>query len=295
MSTILVYGATGPQQRPVAERLLAGGFSVRLFVRDPSAPSIRPLVERGAEAAKGDFDDAASIRAATRGVDGVSLFVPFMRPNAAWGVEAIDAARALGVKRIVWNPTGSILDARIGNPSMDVRAEVYEHLVASGLDWVVIEPTAYLENFLMPALVESVKVRSVFTYPMPRGSRMQWISHEDVAQFVAKAFPTKEVSRERIAVSGPEALEGDEIAERLSRGLGKKVTFEPMPPVEFGRVLDATLGSGTGAAVVPFYEAVFANPSMFGSSVDLPAALARLPIEPTTVEAWARAHRALLG
>lgn len=287
-STVLVYGSTGPQQRPVAERLLAAGFSVRVLVRQ--AQAAEGLAALGAEVVVGDLSNPATLHDASRGVDAVSLFVPFMNPQPAFGRNALAAAQEAGVRRVVWNPTGAVPPARTGNPGMDVRLELKELLDAGGFDFVVIEPTAYLENFLMPALVEELKTRDSFAYPMPRASRMQWVSHDDVAQFIVKAFQTPSVTRTSIAVSGPESLTGDEIAERLGRGLGRSIRFRPMPPREFGDVLDRAIGPGTGDRVVGFYEALFEQPALFASNVDLGAALQQLPIEPTTVEAWARAR-----
>jgi hypothetical protein len=166
--------------------------------------------------------------------------------------------------------------------------------------WVVLDPECPLGHHAFvdsaangpwgTALVEELKSRDSFAYPMPPTARMHWVSHGDVAQFIVKAFQTPSVSRTSIAVSGPEALTGDEIAERMSKGLGRPIRFRAMPPREFGAVLDRAFGPGTGERVVGFYEAMFEQPALFSSNVDLSAALARLPIAPTTVEAWARAR-----
>lgn len=289
---LLVLGATGPQQRPVAERLLAEGFPVRLLVRDVAAASA--LARRGAEVVAGDLGDAASVRRAMAGVEGVSLFVPFMNPRPEFGHHVLDAARAAGVRRIVWNPTGAVPPGKTGHPGMDLRFELQQALASSDFDAVTIEPTAYLENFLMPALVEELKTKHTFAYPMPPTSAMQWVCHDDVAQFVVKAFQTPTLKRATVAVCGPERLTGDDIAERLSRGLGRTIRFRSMPPREFGEVLDRAMGPGTGERVVGFYEGLLAAPERFSSNVDLAAALERLPITPTTVEAWSRKLAALL-
>lgn len=291
--TVLVYGATGPQGRPVAEGLVQAGFRVKALVRDLGRGA--ELERLGVQLVVGDLSDPESLRRAHQGVQAVSLFVPFFAPRIEYGHHAIEAALQAGVERVVWNPTGTIPPARTGAPGLDVRLEVMALLEASGLDYVVVQPTAYMENFLMPGLVEELKTKRTFSYPMPPTSRMQWISHHDVAQFVVRAFQSPGLHRRVFEVSGPEALTGPEIAERLSRALERTILFRPMPPVEFGQVLDRAFGSGAGAAVVGFYEAIFADPTRFGSSVDLAKALAELPIEPTTIEAWARQRRALLA
>ncbi|MBN8611642.1 MAG: NmrA family NAD(P)-binding protein [Deltaproteobacteria bacterium] len=292
--TILVYGATGPQGRPVAERLLAAGHRVRVLARKPAAASA--LAAKGAQVVEGDLTRPETLLAASRGVDAISLFVPFLDPNPDYGLAALEAARTAGVRRIVWNPTGPIPPASTGNPGMDVRRIVFEKLSVPGaFDYVVLQPTAYLENFLMPALVAELRKTSTFAYPMPPTSAMQWICHDDVAQFAVEAFNRPTVKNTVFDVSGPESLTGDQIAVRMTAGLGRPIEFRAMPPAEFGSVLDAAYGPGAGARVVPFYEALFASPALFSSSVDLSIALEALPVKSTNVEQWSRTHASLLS
>ncbi len=52
MKTVLVYGATGWQSRPVAHKLLDAGFGVRVRTRHPEKAA--DLVARGAQIAQGD-------------------------------------------------------------------------------------------------------------------------------------------------------------------------------------------------------------------------------------------------
>ncbi len=292
--TVLVYGATGPQGRPVAERLLAAGHRVRVLARKPAAAA--ELAAIGAQVVEGDFTKLATLLSASTGVDAISLFVPFLDPNPSYGLAALQAARTAKVRRIVWNPTGPVPPALTGNPGMDVRRIVFEQLSAPGaFDFVVLQPTAYLENFLMPALVAELRKTSTFAYPMPPTSTMQWICHDDVARFAVEALARPAVTNAIFDVSGPERLTGDDIAVRLSAGLGRTVKFRSMPPQEFGGVLDAAFGPGAGARVVPFYEALFKNPALFGSNVDLSVALRALPVQPTSVEQWARARASQLS
>ena len=58
--TVLVIGATGNQGGATARHLLAGGWPVRAFVRDGTAPAAAALAAVGAELVVGDLDDRAS-------------------------------------------------------------------------------------------------------------------------------------------------------------------------------------------------------------------------------------------
>ena len=68
---ILVTGATGKQGGAVARELLAKGYPIRAMTRNPDAENARALAKLGAEIVRGDFDDAASLTQAVKGVWGV--------------------------------------------------------------------------------------------------------------------------------------------------------------------------------------------------------------------------------
>lgn len=290
---ILVYGATGAQASPVARRLLEAGFGVRVLTRTPAKAAA--LAALGAEVAVGDMADPDDLRAASAGIDKVFLLVPFFVRDPAdtvrYGRNAIDAARAAGVRLVVWNPTGEILPVRVGTPALDARLEVLEALQGSGLPHTVLQPTAYMENFLGPWTAPELAERDRFAYPITDQVRMQWVTQEDVAAFAVAALRRPERANLNLKLAGPERLSGEEIAERFGRALGRPISFRPMPPKEFGAVLDGAFGPGAGAAA-GFYEAAAANPDLLSTDVDLAPALAALPIRPTTLEEWVRAHAA---
>lgn len=74
----VVIGASGNTGKVVAEKLLAGGESVRVTGRD--AKRLVPLVEKGAEGFVADVTDAAALAKAFAGAKAVYLLIP---PNLA--------------------------------------------------------------------------------------------------------------------------------------------------------------------------------------------------------------------
>jgi len=193
------------------------------------------------------------------------------------------------VKLIVWNASGEIPPARSGNLAFDVRLDILEAVEASGIPYVVLQPTAYMENFLGPWTREELINENTFAYPTPNTVRMQWIATQDVGAFVTCAFSHPELAPLNFKIGGPERLNGDEVAERFSRALGRPIRFRAMPAEEFGRKLDAVF-PGMGEAAAQGYAAAYEHPERFSSDVDVAAALRKLPVELTTLEAWVRAH-----
>lgn len=286
---LLAYGATGSQGHPVAEKLLAAGHEVRVLTSDPAG--VVGLEQ--AEVVRGDMADAASLEAATAGREGVFLHISFFTPSpldgSTYAQNALDAARAAGVKLLVWNASGEIPPTRSGNPAFDVRLDILDAIKASGVPYVVMQPTAYMENFLGPWTRKELIHEDTFAYPTPSTVKMQWIATQDVGTFATYAFGHPELASLNLKISGPERLSGDEVAERFSRALGRSIRFRAMPAEEFGRKLDAVFpGMGEGAA--QGYAAAYEHPEQFSSHVDIAAALQKMPVELTTLEAWVRAH-----
>jgi len=293
MSKVLVYGATGSQGGPVARKLLEAGHEVRVLTRDPARAS--GLREAGAEVVPGNMGDLQSLRRASEGVDAVSLLVPFFtnRPTdgTVYGRNAVDAAKAAGAKLLVWNPSGEIPPGRSGNPGFDLRLDILEHLQGSGVPFVVIQPTAYMENFLGPWTREELAEKDTFAYPTPNEVQMQWVATDDVAAFIVYAVGHPELAGLNVKVAGPERLNGEGIAERFSRALGRPIRFRALPPEEFGAKLDAVF-PGMGGPAAQGYRMAYEHPEIFSSHVDVDAALEKLPVSLTTLEDWVRAHAA---
>jgi uncharacterized protein YbjT (DUF2867 family) len=285
MSKILVTGASGVQGRPVARQLLEAGHAVRLLVRDPA--KVADLVVLGAEVVEGSYDDDAAITEAMNGREGLFLILPFLGPNEAHATALIEAARKAGVGRIVWNATGGIPPVRTGAPGVDIRLAIREMLEASGLEWVALQPTLYMENLLGPWTAPEVASADRVAYPIPETLALQWISQEDAAAFAVAAFALADAPGEAIQISGPEKLTLPEIAHSFTRALGRTVSFRPMPPTEFGQIMDRTMGGG-GDAVALLYAAVAENPDLMATRIDHAALLSKLPIRSTTMEAFAR-------
>lgn len=292
MNEVLVYGATGAQGKPVARRLLEEGYRVRILLR--SSEDAPDLVAQGAEPFFGDMTHRESLENATSGVDFVFLLVPFLDPRSDYGINAIDAAAKAGVRRMVWNASGAIPPAETGNPGVDMRRSVLAHLERSGIDFVALQPTVYMENLLGPWTAPEVADKGIVAYPIPNTVRLQWISHEDAAAFAVASFQQLPAGNHRIEICGPETLTGEDIAESFTRALGREVRFRTMPPKEFGVIMDSAFGGG-GDTTAAFYEAVYANPEILSTRIEYESLSRTLTIRPTSMEDFARRHAAAFG
>ena len=290
---VLVYGATGSQSAPVVHELLRRGH--RPYVVTRSAEKAAPLAAAGAEVVVADMGDRARLVEVSRGMDGVALLIPFFINPAdapAFGRNAIDAAREAGVRLLVWNTSGPMPPARTGNPGIDVRLDTAEHLRASGVPHIIIAPTAYAENLLGPWTAPFVAGEDKVAYPNPPQARVGWIASADVGALMVAALERPELAGRTFAVSGRENASGPELAAAFSEALGRPISYHPLPPREFGAILDQLFGPGAGAAAATQYERAWESGEFPNMHVDMEPVMAELPVRMRTLREWVAEHAA---
>ena len=289
---VLVYGATGSQSSPVVRHLLARGHQPYVFTRHPEKAAA--LQAAGATVVVGDLADAASVRAANEGMDAVSLLIPFSAPEPlASARHAVEAAQAAGVKLLVWNVSGYIPAAPTGNPAYDVRLDLRQLLQASGLPHITLIPTVYAENLFGPWTAPGLASRNELAYPVPANQPINWLASDDLGALTVAALERPELAGRIFTVGGPEALTGPELAAAFTTGLGRPVTYRPMPPSEFYDFLHDLAGPEMAAAVTRSYELMWAGQDHYSQfQADMVSVLEALPVRLTTMREWAAQHAA---
>lgn len=294
---VLVYGAAGSQQSFIPHLLLTQGHSPHLLVRH--VDKVNHLAQKGVAVHQGDMGDVAKLKEVSKGMDAVSLLIPFFgNPSLVldYGRNAIDAAKAAGVQLIVWNASGAILPVRTGNPSIDVRIDIRDYLQASGVPHIILQPTAYMENLLGPWTAPFVKQRNQVAYPTPFDMPIGWIATQDVCALVVAALQRPQLAGSNWVVSGPDNLNGTELAHHFSVGLGRPITFYEMPPSEFGQILDQAFGPGAGKAAAGVYQEMHDYPERRPQFyTDMRSVLAQLPVPLTSVSQWVKQYHKAFG
>ncbi|MCF2443364.1 NmrA family NAD(P)-binding protein [Dyadobacter sp. CY345] len=291
---ILVFGATGSQQFYIIEEAKKRGAEV--IAATSTETSFEKLRQAGAVPVLGNISNAAQMLEITKGIDAIAFMIPVSLPNPFDGLEfsknVIDAAKENGVKKIVWNTSGWLEDQKTGMPTDDVKLDVKDYLVASGLDCVIIEPTIYMENMMGGFCAPFVTNEKKLAYPTPQTMPIGWIASRDVSTLVVEAIYTPNLTADSFRVSGLENLKGDELAERFSKGIGEKIVYYAQPPTEFKDILAPFVGAAAAAAVASYYQDLqnaTQYPSKFNPNMH--EVLEKLPVKMTSVEQWAKENK----
>jgi len=291
---VLVTGATGAQGGATARALLAAGHRVRILARNPAAHEARALSSRGAEVAKGDMNDPASLVAAMAGAYGV---FSVQRPDTdgsdserRHGYALVEAAQRCGVQHFVHT---SVCEAgkHAGFPRWESgywhqkywtdKWDVEEAVRSAGFPhWTVLKPAFMMDNFAEPKatfMFPHLRQGKIITALLPQ-TRLQFTCADDVGAFACAAIAEPERFDLRNIDLGTESLTMDEVAALLGRVLHKKVEAQSVSP-------DQAIAAGLFPGWVRTQEWI----NEVGYRADV-AALASYGISLTRFEAWIERH-----
>jgi len=293
---VLVYGGTGSQGGAVVHKLLEQGHEAYIVTRNPEKAA--PLVEKGAKTAIADMSDKESLVTASQGMDAIALMVPAFIPDPTqapvYANNAIQAAKEAGVGLIVYNTSGTVINQPTGNPMYDMRLHLINDLNESGVPYITIEPTAYIENLLGPWTRPNIIENDTLSYPVEDHTPLGWIATADVGALIVAALERPHLANTRIGVSGVEAVTGPQLAERFSEGLGREISYYAMPLEEFGAMLDEAFGPGAGEGGIQGYKFQRENKDLLTMWWDMDRVLEMLPVKMTSIAEWAAQHKAAL-
>jgi len=291
---ILVFGATGSQQFNVIAEGRKKGAEV--IAATSSEKSFEKLRQAGATPILANMNDANKMREITKGIDAIAFMIPVSLPNPFDGLQyatnVIDAAKANGVKKIVWNTSGWLPAQKIGVPTDDVKLDIKEYLVNSGLDYVIIEPTIYMENMMGGFCAPFITNEKKLAYPTPEAMPIGWIASKDVSALVVEAIYNSNLKSDTFQVSGLENLKGNELAGKFSKGVGENIVYYAQPPKEFKDILAPFVGEAGAAAVASYYESLqnaTEYPPKFNPNMS--KVLEKLPVQMTSLAEWAKENK----
>jgi len=228
---IVVTGATGTIGRRVVEGLVARRAPVTALVHSAGkAPDLETL---GARTAVGAFEDPASLERAFAGADAIVLITPPGPHAFEQTITAIDAAKRAGARKIV---RISALKADPEGPTDNTRqhGRTEAALRASGLTYVILRPHLFLQNLFgsLPQILGEGKL-----YWGVGAGKMGMIDTRDVSDAAVVAATSDAFDGQTLELTGPASIDYHQVAAAIGRGLGRDVTYVPIPPEAAGEAL----------------------------------------------------------
>lgn len=181
---IVVTGATGQLGHAIVEQLVNRGSASAIGVSVRALEKAAAWAAKGVRVRRGDFEDAESLKHAFEGASQVLMVSSNARAFGGDPIaqhrKAIDAAKAVGVKRIVYTSQIAASPTSAFNPALD-HAATEAMLRDSGLPFTSLRNGFYAASAIA-MMMGAVKAGELVT---PESGKFSWVGHEDLAQGAA--------------------------------------------------------------------------------------------------------------
>lgn len=232
---VLVVGATGQLGFRICAGLIRNGHRVRGLTRAGSART-GELKQAGVEVFHGDLKDAASLDAATRGMQViVSTATAIMSAGAGNSLAAVDrdghkalldAAVKNSVQKFVFVSLSPHLPEV--SPLIACKRDIERAVRASGLKWTILQPGYFMEIWFGPELGWDLR-QGKGQFFGPGTARASGISIEDVAAYAIASVTEPKSDNQDIPLGGPEALSLVEVVKIFEGISGRKFRIKKIP------------------------------------------------------------------
>ena len=232
----LVTGASGQQGGVVARELIQRGESVRVFVRDPARAE--ELKAMGCEVVVGDLLDAESIRAALQGCSGAFLVTTHFEHGpdheTEQGLTFVRVAEEVGLPHLVYTSV-VVADSSPHVPFFNSKWKVEQAIHASGLEWTILRPAFFMENFDRDDYRKPVE-QGFMVLPMTKEAHLGMVSVGDIGHAAAEALTHPERFKgETLTLSHERPV--TEYVKAIADATGRRIFYQQLPDIVAKRLM----------------------------------------------------------
>ena len=230
---ILITGASGNVGREVVKQALAVGLQIRATFQSPAVAAKAPA---GLEGVIMDYAKPETIRPALHGVEKILLVGPPVRDLPALEANFVKEVRRAGRKHIVK------ISALGGRESMfsSGHRDSEENIEASGLPYTFLRPNGFMQN-LVNYNAGTIRSQNAF-YGCQGDGAVSIVDIRDIAAVAVIVLAATGHEGKSYALTGGEALTSEQVAEKISRVAGRKISYVDLQAAELKKGI---LSAGT--------------------------------------------------
>jgi uncharacterized protein YbjT (DUF2867 family) len=229
---ILITGASGNVGSEVLKQAAVAGLKIRAAYQSADKASAAP---RGVETVVLDYQKPETIRPALRGIDTVFLVGPPTSALPALEANVIDEVKSARIRRLV--KLSALGGRKAIFPSLHRQSE--EKIEASGIPYTFMRPNGFMQNFVTYNAA-TIKSQNAF-YGCQGEGAVSHIDIRDLAAAVVAVLSGTGHEGKAYPLTGPEALTQQQVAEKLSKAIGRAISYVDLPAAD---VKKAMLASG---------------------------------------------------
>jgi uncharacterized protein YbjT (DUF2867 family) len=209
-----------------------------------------------------EINDQASMTGALKNGEAFFSLTPLVENLVAAGSNAIRAAKEAGIRKIVR------MSAQSASPDAAIQLGRWHYAVEkavedSGVPFTILRPANFMQNYLTYGTPETINGQSAFYAPMG-DAKISVIDTRDISAVAARVLIETGHEGKRYDLTGGESLSNQEIAQILSKALGRKISYVNIPAA---KAKEAMAKSGMPAWLV----AMLSELNAFGAAGNLAA------------------------
>jgi NAD(P)H dehydrogenase (quinone) len=228
-TTLGVTGGSGALGRLVAERLVGDPLVGEVVLTTRRPEELADLATDSVLIRAADFDDPDGLAVAFAGIDRLLLISAsnMVGDRVAQHRAAIDAARAAGVKNVVFTsmPRVEDPDHPVGPPAHEYYA-TEQLLRESGLAWTILRNGPYTELNLIERLSDGI-VDGRLVNNIGSGG-IGFVSRVDCAAAAHSVLTGDGHEGRTYTITGPAAVTYDDVAAQITAVIGQPVSYAPI-------------------------------------------------------------------
>lgn len=208
----------------------------------------------GVEVRPGDYEDPKTLEKSLQGVNTLLIVSGNASPDARIPQHrnAINAAKAAGVKKIVYTSVQGAEENTAFSPVIQSNRQTEKDIRESGLDWVIgrngiyIEPDVeYIDNYKKAGKIVNCAA----------DGKCGYTSRAELGYAYARMLTEDKHNGETYNLHG-EALSQYQLADYLSQAYNTKLAYEPMTVEEYREERIAELGEFLGTIIAGIYQGI---------------------------------------
>lgn len=278
---ILVTGATGVAGSAIIREFVRNKYPVKALVRNfekAKTLAFFPTVE----IVEGDMTQTSTLKSALEDVDVVMMISSSTLDMADVQANFVDAAKRANVKHIIKLSGLSAADVNSSFIFADLHAKAERYLENSGIGWTHLRPSQFMTEYLRE--VPAILAHNALFLSL-EDTLLTPVDLKDVAKAAFTLLTTKGHEGKIYNISGPEALNMDQIANFISQAIGQPVHYVKASLEDRKKAL---LQAGIPSFFVDVLDAQARERLKGRESTVYPETHNALGIEPTTFSQFAK-------